>query len=118
MRKPTKNEEAVMQFALDFAAKMKWNIPEILRIKINKMERYLGWCIPDTNSDGVYILLSEKMAKDNKHFFSTLIHELIHATLVNSKHWKQAHKHGKLFKKMAKQVEKKTKGFYTAKEII
>lgn len=111
-------ENEVMQFALDFAANMDWNIPEIIRIKVNQMERYYGWCIPDSQSDGVYILLSEKMCESNHQFFATLIHELIHAVLLNSKHWKKAHKHGKLFKRLAKRVEKKTNGFFTAKEIV
>ena len=111
-------ENDVMQFALDFAANMKWDIPEIIRIKINRMERCLGWCIPDTQSDGVYILLSEKTCKSNHQFFATLIHELIHAVLVNSKHWKKSHKHGRCFQKLAKQVEKKTNGFFTVKEIM
>lgn len=107
-----------MQFALDFAANMEWELPEIIRIKINRMVRCHGWCIPDTQSDGVYILLSEETAENNKMFFSTLIHELIHAVLLNSKHWKTAHLHGRKFRKMAKQVEKKTNGFYTVKEIV
>lgn len=111
-------ENEVMQFAYDFAAMMKWELPEIKRIKINRMERCKGWCIPDTKSDGVYILLSIVSTENNKDFFATLIHELIHAVLVNSKHWKKSHKHGKLFKRMAKQVEKKTNGFYTVKEIL
>ena len=111
-------EKEIKKFAKDFAAMMKWNIPKILRIKINRMVRCKGWCIPDTNSDGVYILLSEINHDTNKDFFATLIHELIHAALLNSKHWKKSHKHGKLFKRMAKQVEKKTKGFYTVKDIV
>lgn len=113
-----KLENEVMQFAYDFAAMMGWELPEIIRIKINRMENAYGWCIPDTQSNGVYILLSEKVAKNNKHFFATLIHELIHATLINSKHWKTSHLHGRKFKNMAKQVEKKTNGFYTVKEIV
>jgi len=111
-------EKEVLQFALDFAANMEWELPEIIRIKINRMERAYGWCIPDTLSDGVYILLSEKMCESNHQFFATLIHELIHAVLVNSKHWKKAHKHGRRFRKLAKQVEKKTNGFFTVKEIV
>src|SRR5574343_39107 len=108
-------EQEILQFALDFAANMDWKLPEIIRIKINEMERYHGYCIPDTQSDGVYILLSTKNFKDNHYFFATLIHELIHAVLLNSKHWKKAHKHGKRFRKLANQVEKKTNGFFTAK---
>lgn len=113
-----KLEKEILQFALDFAANMDWELPEIKRIKINKMVRCHGWCIPDTESDAVYILLSEITPKNNKQFFATLIHELIHAVLLNSKHWKTSHLHGRKFKRMAKQVEKKTNGFYTAKEIV
>ena len=111
-------ETDLREFAQDFANMMGWDIPHIIRIKINKMERCKGWCIPDTQSDGVYILLSEVSHKDNKDFFSTLIHELIHATLLNSPNWKTSHLHGRKFRRMAKHVELKTKGFYTKKEII
>ncbi len=111
-------EDEILAFALDFAKEMKWDIPFIIRIKINKMVRCKGWCIPDTQSDGIYILLSELTNEDNKDFFATLIHELIHAKLLNSKHWKKAHKHGKRFKKLAKQVEKKTNGYFTVKDIV
>jgi hypothetical protein len=112
-------EQELMDFAYDFLDHMQWDKPEIIRIKINKMVRCKGWCIPDTNTDGFYILLSELTNTDNKDFFATLIHELIHAVLANNeKTVKTSHLHGRKFKRMAKQVEKETNGFYTIKDIV
>jgi hypothetical protein len=93
---------------------MKWDIP-INRVRITQMERYKGLCTHD--GEEFYIVLSEKTNNDNKDFFATAIHELIHAKLVQGKHWDIAHKHGKQFKKLAKKIERKTNGFYTWKEI-
>ena len=112
-------EQEIMQFAYDFCHMMEWHDIEIIRIKINKMMRCKGWCIPDTQSDGFYILLSELSNKDNKDFFATLIHELIHARLASDiKTVKTSHMHGRKFKRLAKQVANKSNGFYSIKEIV
>ena len=110
-----KTEKEVLEFAYDFCNMMKWNLP-IERVRITKMMRYKGLCTND--GENIYLVLSETTNEDNKDFFATLIHELIHAKLIMTKHWKKAHKHGKLFKRIAKKIEKKTNGFYTVKEII
>jgi hypothetical protein len=112
-------EDEIMAFCHDFCKYMGWPYIDIIRIKVNKMARYMGFCIPDTQSDGVYILLSELTNETNKQFFSTVIHELIHAhILCNLGRHDIAHKHGKLFRKIAKQVEHKTRGYYTRKAIV
>lgn len=119
MRKMKRKEYQVKSFAEDFCNMMGWYNIDIIRIKINKMVRCKGWCIPDTQSNGFYILLSELTNKDNKDFFSTLIHELIHAHLANNvKTVGISHKHGKTFRRLAKQVAIKTNGFYSVKEIV
>lgn len=111
-------ENSVKRFAYDFMAKMGWKHIPINRLKISKMERYKGLCISE-DCESVYIILSEIANRDNKDFFATLIHELIHAhLLINKNKYLVAHKHGKAFKKLAKKVEKETKGFYTWKEIV
>lgn len=118
MTKKNKEQE-ILEFAHEFCDYMGWPRIDIIRIKINKMQRCMGWCIPDTQSDGVYILISEITNKTNKEFFATLIHEIIHAHIMNNlERWDIAHKHGKLFRKFARQVEIKTKGFYKVKGIV
>ena len=111
----TDKEKEVLEFAQDFAAKLGWNFI-INRVRITQMMRYKGLCTHD--GEEFYLVLSETTNEDNKDFFATVIHELIHAHLITGKHWRKAHKHGKHFKKWAKRIEKFTNGFYTAKEII
>lgn len=111
-------EKDIELFAYQFMEKMGWNHIPINRVKVSKMKRYKGLCISD-DLESVYIVLSEETNRDNKDFFATLIHELIHAhLLINKGNYLKAHKHGKHFKKVAKKIEKKTNGFYTAKEIV
>ena len=119
MREMNNEEYQVLAFANDFCGMMQWHGIDIIRVKINRMVRCKGWCIPDTQSDGFYILLSELTNEDNKDLFATLIHELIHAYLANNKKTiKISHKHGKVFKRMAKQVAVKTNGFYSIRNIV
>ena len=111
-------ENEVKRFAYDFMDMMKWDHIPINRVKISQMQRYKGLCIsPDCET--IYIILSELTNRDNKDFFATLIHELIHAhLLINKNKYLIAHKHGKAFKRWGKKVEKKTNSLYSAKEII
>ncbi len=111
----TEKELEVLRFAQDFAHKLGWDFI-INRVRITQMQRYKGLCTHD--GEEFYLVLSELTNADNKDFFATVIHELIHAHLICGKHWKIAHKHGKQFKKWAKRIEKFTNGFYTWKEIV
>jgi hypothetical protein len=113
-----KLENEVKRFAYDFMEKMGWKPVHINRIKISNMRRYKGLCITE-DCESVYIILSEHTHDNNKDFFATLIHELIHAHLLINKHkFMSHHKHGKMFKRYAKKVEKKTNGYYTVEEIV
>ena len=96
---------------------MGWPFIPIARIKVSQMARYKGLCICD--GEEFYIVLSEKENHDNHSFFSTLIHELIHAVLwMNKKTAKHAHKHKGDFKNMCRDVAYETNNFYTIKDIL
>lgn len=111
-----KREKDAYQFALDFRDMMGWTF-DINRVRITNMIRYKGLCTHD--GEEFYIVLSIETNENNKDFFATLIHELIHAHLFcDKKMYNKAHKHGKRFKREAKRIEKLTNGFYTVKEIV
>ncbi len=110
-------EKDLQVFCYQFMEKMGWKPFPVNRVKVSKMARYKGLCITE-DCESVYIILSEITNDSNKDFFATLIHELIHAHLLINKKVFQHHKHGKRFKQEAKKVQKKTKGFYTIKEIV
>lgn len=118
MFKESRQEKDIKKFAYQFVELMGWDAIQINRVKISRMVKYKGLCLTE-DCESVYLVISETANTDNKDFFATLIHELIHAhLLVNKKRVNSHHKHNKRFKKLAKKVEKKTNGFYTAREII
>lgn len=113
-------ELLIMHFAENFCIKMGWEPLDIIRIKICAMHSYKGLCIEHTGMDGFFILVSTEANKSNKEFFASLIHELIHGHInQNLKKNKKWHRHDtKLFKKLAKQVEQNSNGFFSWKEIV
>lgn len=114
----TKKERKIRAWAVEFYRRMRWGKLDIIRIKLCLMRNYQGLMIPDTSSDGVYILLSLFHHQTNKQLFATLIHELIHAKILSTKHWRKSAKHGGIFRQYAMEVVEKTNGFYSLADII
>ena len=121
------NEKEMRKFAKRFCKDMNWPKLKISRFKLGRMSQFRGYALVNiiNNVENRFILVSNNPVVyavdtiENYDLMCALVHEMVHIYLWHTtKKVEWAFSHGKKFIKVCEEIQKKSRGFYTVKNLV